>query len=189
VPAFPLPQNREPSAVYRRLCTCLLIFVLTLCGAAVAFAAGPGDSKAVTETNGMWTDKDGAPTYHIGADGSVDWGTFIGFLRYNDTCLRCHGPDGAGSSYAPDLTQALKGINYSQFIAYVAGGIKAVDTAQQLVMPSFADDKNVMCFIQEIYTYLRARSTGAVGRGRPEKTAPQPKGFDEASYKCLGIPQ
>lgn len=167
----------------------LLVFALATWGGVVAFADAPGDPKAVTETNGMWTDKDGAPTYHIGADGSVDWGTFTGFLRYSDSCLRCHGPDGAGSSYAPDLTQALKEINYSQFIAFVAGGIKAVNTAQQLVMPSFANDKNTMCFIQEIYTYLRARSTGAVGRGRPVKHAPEPKGFNDASYKCLGIPQ
>jgi len=153
------------------------------------FAAAPGDPKPVTEANGLWTDKDGAPTYNIGKDGAVDWGTFVGYLRYNDTCLRCHGPDGSGSSYAPDLTQALRQIGYAQFIADVAGGIKAVNTAQQLVMPSFAEDKNVMCFIQEIYSYLRARSTGVVGRGRPAKTAPEPKGFDEASYKCLGIPQ
>jgi methanol metabolism-related c-type cytochrome len=189
VPAFPLPQKRELSAVNRRLCRTLLIFILTACGGSVALAAAPGDPKPVTQTNGLWTDKDGAPTYQIGKDGSVDWGTFIGYLRYNDTCLRCHGPDGSGSSYAPDLTQALKQIDYSQFIAAVAGGIKSVNTAQQLVMPSFASDKNVMCFIQELYTYLRARSTGAVGRGRPTQHAAAPKGFDEASYKCLGIPQ
>lgn len=169
--------------------TGLLIFVLAACGGTVASAAPPGDPTPVTQTNGLWTDKDGSPTYKIDADGTVDWGTYTGFLRYNDTCLRCHGPDGSGSSYAPDLTQALRQINYGQFIAFVAGGIKQVNTAQQLVMPAFADDKNVMCFIQEIYTYLRARSTGSMGRGRPAKSAPEPKGFTEASYKCLGIPQ
>jgi methanol metabolism-related c-type cytochrome len=166
-----------------------MIFILSAFGGIVAFAAAPGDPKAVAQTNGLWTDKDGAPTYQIAKDGSVDFGTFIGYLRYNDTCLRCHGPDGSGSSYAPDLTQALKQIDYSQFIADVAGGIKSVNTAQQLVMPSFAADKNVMCFIQELYTYLRARSTDVVDRGRPTKHAAGPKGFDEASYKCLGIPQ
>jgi methanol metabolism-related c-type cytochrome len=153
----------------------------------VAFAAGPGDPQPVNQTGGMWTDKDGAPTYKIAQDGTVDWGTFIGYLRYNDTCMRCHGPDGSGSSYAPALTPVLKQIDYSQFIADVAAGIKTVNTAQQLVMPAFGDDKNVMCFIQEIYTYLRARSTDALGRGRPEKHAPAPADFDAASYKCLGI--
>ena len=166
----------------------LTVLVGITCGV-TAFAAAPGDPKAVTEQNGLWLDKDGLPTYHIAEDGAVDWGTFTGFLRYNDACLRCHGPDGAGSSYAPDLTQSLRRIDYSQFIAAVAGGLKSVNTAQQLVMPSFAEDRNVMCFIQEIYAYLRARSTGAVNRGRPAKYAPEPKGFEEASYKCLGIPQ
>ena len=173
----------------RRLCIILTAVVLVTAGAIATFAAGPGDPKPVSQSGGLWTDKDGAPTYDIGKDGTIDWGTFVGYLRYNDTCLRCHGPDGAGSSYAPDLTQALQQISYAQFIADVAGGIKAVNTAQQLVMPAFSEDKNVMCFIQEIYSYLRARSTGAVNRGRPAKTAPDPKGFDEASYKCLGIPQ
>ncbi|HEY1932985.1 MAG TPA: c-type cytochrome, methanol metabolism-related [Acetobacteraceae bacterium] len=161
----------------------------SMIGGIAALAPASGDPTLATEANGLWTDKDGAPTYNIGKDGTLDWGTFVGYLRYNDTCLRCHGPDGAGSSYAPDLTQALKQVNYAQFIADVAGGIKSVNTSQQLVMPAFAEDKNVMCFIQEIYSYLRARSDGVVGRGRPAKTAASPKGFDEASYKCLGIPQ
>ena len=108
-------------------------------GASQHSPPGQATRKPVTESNGLWTDKDGAPTYNIAKDGTVDWGTFIGYLRYNDTCLRCHGPDGAGSSYAPDLTQSLQQIGYSQFIADVAGGIKSVNTAQQLVMPAFAE--------------------------------------------------
>ncbi|HUC18710.1 MAG TPA: c-type cytochrome, methanol metabolism-related [Acetobacteraceae bacterium] len=166
----------------------LATIALAFAGAAAAFAAAPGNPKPVKEVGGLWFDKDGAPTYNITKDGTVDWGTFVGYLRYNSICLDCHGPDGSGSSYAPDLTQALQQLSYSQFIADVAGGIKSVNTAQDLVMPSFATNKNVMCFIGEIYSYLRARSTGALGRGRPAKSAPDPKGFDEASYKCLGIP-
>ncbi len=166
----------------------LAAFVLALGGGAGALAAAPGNPKAVKDAGGFWFDQDGAPTYNISNDGTVDWGTFTGYLRYNSICLDCHGPDGAGSSYAPDLTQALQQLDYSQFIADVAGGIKSVNTAQQLVMPAFATNRNVMCFISEIYSYLRARSTGALGRGRPAKHAPDPKGFDEASYKCLGIP-
>ena len=156
-------------------------------GVAADFAATPGNPQPVNQSGGLWTDKDGSPTYKIMKDGMVDWCTFIGYLRYNDTCMRCHGPDGMGSSYAPALAQSLNKIDYSLFIADVAAGIKTVNTAQQLVMPAFADDKNVMCFIQEIYSYLRARSTGALGRGRPAAHAPSPKGFDAASYKCLGI--
>ena len=186
-PSFHYPTKEFAVTRRSRIILTTLAFV-GLSGLAT-FAAAPGNPKAVSESGGLWTDKDGSPTYNIGKDGTVDWGTFIGYMRYSDNCLRCHGPDGSGSSYAPDLAQALQQIDYAQFIADVAGGIKAVNTAQDLVMPSFADNKNVMCFIQEIYSYLRARSTGALGRGRPAKIAPEPKGFDEASYKCLGIPQ
>jgi methanol metabolism-related c-type cytochrome len=175
--------------VKRRSRIILSALAFAIASSIAAFAAAPGDPAAVSQTGGLWTDKDGAPTYKIAKDGTVDWGTFVGYLRYSDNCLRCHGPDGAGSSYAPDLTQALKQINYSQFIADVAGGIKVVNTAQQLVMPAFAEDKNVMCFIQEIYSYLRARSTGALDRGRPQKNVAEPAGFEQASYKCLGIPE
>ena len=167
----------------------LPILVFSIAGSIPSFADAPGDPQAVAENGGLWTAKDGSPTYRITKDGTVDWGTFIGYLRYNDTCMRCHGPDGEGSSYAPALVSSLKNINYSQFIADVAAGVTSVNTAQQLVMPAFANDKNVMCFITEIYSYLRARSSDALGRGRPQKNDPSPAGFDDASYKCLGIPQ
>ena len=41
-------------------------------------------------------------------------------------------------------------------------------------MPAFADNKNVMCYLNDIYVYLRARSTGVVGRGRPTNMRPSP---------------
>ena len=53
-------------------------------------------------------------------------------------------------------------------------------------MPAFADNKNVMCYLNDIYVYLRARSTEAVGRGRPDKHAPKPPAFDAAEDKCMG---
>jgi hypothetical protein len=53
-------------------------------------------------------------------------------------------------------------------------------------MPAFGDNKNVMCYLNDIYVYLRARSTGAVGRGRPDKHAPKPQAFATAEDKCMG---
>ena len=38
-------------------------------------------------------------------NGNVDQGTYNGYRRYGKSCMRCHGPDGAGSSYAPALTE------------------------------------------------------------------------------------
>jgi hypothetical protein len=36
-------------------------------------------------------------------------------------------------------------------------------------MKSYSDDPNVAPYIDDVYAYLRARSDGALGRGRPDK--------------------
>ncbi len=41
-------------------------------------------------------------------DGKVDKGTYNGYRRYHASCHTCHGPDGLGSSYAPNLVNSLK---------------------------------------------------------------------------------
>jgi mono/diheme cytochrome c family protein len=40
-------------------------------------------------------------------DGKVDARTYNGFRRYNAACNHCHGPGGAGSSFAPSLIDKL----------------------------------------------------------------------------------
>lgn len=155
-------------------------------GLVFAVTDGSGDPAAVKSEDGKWTDKDGNPTFKVAPDGSVDWYTYIGFTRYSSECLRCHGPDGMGSTYAPALIDSMKHISYSDFYATVASGKKAVSSSQDLVMPAEGDNKNVMCFVEEIYTYLRARSDGAVGRGRPDKHAPKPADFEKTVDDCMG---
>jgi methanol metabolism-related c-type cytochrome len=154
-------------------------------GIGYAVTDGPGDSTAVKSDDGAWADKDGNPTFKVEKDGTVDWGTYIGFTRYSAECLRCHGPDGMGSTYAPALIDSMKALSYTDFYATVAGGKKAVSSSQDLVMPAEGDNKNVMCFINDIYSYLRARSDGAVGRGRPEKHASKPAGYEKAVDECM----
>src|ERR1700733_5914380 len=162
-------------------------FALAFAAPLVALADLPGDPTAVKQDDqGLWHDKDGDPTYKIEADGTVDWYTFSGFRRYNAACIVCHGPDGAGSSYAPALANSLKTMSYAEFFGIVVSGRKDLLNGNDLVMPAFADNKNVMCYLNDIYVYLRARSTGAVGRGRPDKHAPKPQAFATAEDKCMG---
>jgi methanol metabolism-related c-type cytochrome len=104
-------------------------------------------------------------------DGKVDMATYNGYRRYDNSCLRCHGPDGAGSSYAPSLVESLKHISYEQFSETVINGKKNVSTSQQLVMPAFGFVEDVANNLDDIYAYLKARSDGALGRGRPERMA------------------
>jgi hypothetical protein len=53
-------------------------------------------------------------------------------------------------------------------------------------MPAFADNKNVMCYLNDIYVYLRARSQDAIPRGRPPKHDDKPPEFEQAETKCMG---
>ena len=153
----------------------------------LASAETPADPKAVKEVNGKYLDAAGNPTYNVKADGTVDWYTYSGFRRYHSECHVCHGPDGEGSTYAPALKDSLKTMGYAEFYGIVVGGRQNVSAASEKVMPAFADNKNVMCYLDDIYVYLRARSTDAVPRGRPMKHDPRPPGFGEAESACLGI--
>ncbi len=166
--------------------TALLILAFASFGAA-ARADGSGDPAVASSDNGKYSDKDGNPTYNIHADGTVDWYTFSGFRRYHSDCHVCHGPNGEGSSYAPALANSLKTLSYGDFIGIVTNGRNHVDAANDKVMPSFASNVNVMCFIDDIYVYLRARANGAIPGGRPPAHEDKPAAARAAEASCTGI--
>ncbi|HEY0524067.1 MAG TPA: cytochrome c [Stellaceae bacterium] len=107
--------------------------------------------------------------YKVENDNHVDKGTYNGYRRYGDACLRCHGPDGAGSSYAPDLTDSLKHLSKEQFEDVVINGRQNVSTSSDKVMPAFGTTEDVVNYLDDIYSYLKARSDGVLGRGRPTR--------------------
>jgi methanol metabolism-related c-type cytochrome len=152
---------------------------------AYALTDGSGDPAAAASEDGKWADKDGNPTFKVEPDGTVDWYTYAGFTRYSSECLRCHGPDGLGSTYAPPLADSMKRLSYSEFYATVAGGKQAVSASQELVMPAEGNNRNVMCYIDAIYVYLRARADDAIGRGRPQKHAAKPAAYSKAEDTCM----
>jgi methanol metabolism-related c-type cytochrome len=161
---------------------------LTLvCGIGATYADGSGDPTAVSSEGGKYFDKTGSPTYKVQADGGVDWYTYSGFRRYHSECHVCHGPAGDGSSFAPALKDSLKRISYADFLSIVASGRKNVTTAQENVMPAFGDNRNVMCYIDDLYIYLRARANDAIGRVRPDKHADRPEAFAQAEDACMGL--
>ena len=149
-------------------------------------ADGSGDPAVAKSEDGKYFDKAGNPTYKVQEDGAVDWYTYSGFRRYHSDCHVCHGPAGDGSSFAPALKDSLKRISYADFLGIVASGRKNVNTAQENVMPAFGDNRNVMCYIDDIYVYLRARANDAVGRVRPGKHADRPEAFAKAEDACMG---
>jgi methanol metabolism-related c-type cytochrome len=151
-----------------------------------ALADPPGDPAAVKNEDGKYFDKDGNPTFKIGADGTVDWYTYSGYRRYHSECHVCHGPDGEGSTYAPALKESVKTNSYAEFFEVAVNGRQKVGASQQQVMPAFGMNANVMCYLDDIYIYLRARGADALGRVRPSKREPKPESFEKAEATCLG---
>jgi methanol metabolism-related c-type cytochrome len=102
-------------------------------------------------------------------DGKIDFGTYNGFRRYHSACHVCHGPDALGSSYAPNLLDSIKKVPYANFLEIVAVGRTTDRGGTKFVMPGFGSNPDIIDNIDDIYSYLKARSDGVLGRGRPER--------------------
>ena len=151
------------------------------------WADGSGDPTQVKKEEGRYFDKDGNPTYNVGKDGILDWQSYSGFRRYHSECHVCHGPEGEGSSYAPALRESLKTVSYADFLNVVTNGRKHVDTANNNVMPAFGDNVNVMCYVDDIFVYLRGRANEAIPRGRPAGREDKDPSIAKAENACLGV--
>ncbi len=180
----PHPEER-PAASWKRISP----IGLALC--ACAFLAGCGgidDSQsAVRNADGKYYDREDNPTFKVQRDGTVDWYTFSGYARYTSTCVVCHGPDGGGTTFAPALSKSLKTLGYRQFVGTVTEGRKIFSAAEGTAMPSFRQNKNVMCYLDNIYVYLRARAAGALEPGAPPKYEPKSPAAAQAEDSCLGM--
>lgn len=135
----------------------LLAFSGLVFAGLAAIAVGSSGAKAEND-----------PVYVV-QDGRVDQHTFNGYRRYGESCLRCHGPDGAGSSYAPSLTESLKHMSYDDVVNTIVNGRQNVSKSQNNVMPAFGTTEDVVLYMDDIYGYLKARSDDKLPRGRPKR--------------------
>lgn len=131
---------------------------------------------------GKYFTEDDIPTFNVAEDGTVDWLTFSGFRRYHAECHVCHGPDGEGSTYAPKIKNSAVNMGYYDFYDVVVNGRKEGNS----VMPHFGDNPNVMCYLNDIYVYLKARGMEAVPRGRPAKKEAKSDFIREEEDACMG---
>lgn len=151
--------------------------------ASASTAQDTGDIVAVAhEEGGRYYTADDIPTFNVAEDGTVDWLTFSGFRRYHSECHVCHGPDGEGSSYAPALKKSAVDMDYYDFYSVVVNGRENGNS----VMPHFGDNRNVMCYLDDIYVYLKARGVDAVPRGRPAKKEAKSDMIREDEDACMG---
>ena len=95
----------------------------------------------------------------------VDKATYVGWRTFNSTCYVCHGQDAVGTTFAPSLAERLQVIDKARFMEVVHNGFQG----QIGVMPSWKDNPNVNKHFEELYSYIKARSDGALPVGRPEK--------------------
>ena len=136
--------------------------------AAVIFAAAIAGSLALAGRATAEDKKDEEKPYVV-KDGKVDKNAYNGWRRYTESCLRCHGPDGAGSSYAPSLVDSVKHMTQDEFNEIVINGRTNVSAASSSVMPPFGEVEDVVIYLDDIWAYLKARADGALGRGRPPR--------------------
>ncbi|SHF35317.1 Cytochrome C oxidase, cbb3-type, subunit III [Modicisalibacter ilicicola DSM 19980] len=146
-----------PTRMSRRVFPAIAMIIGVAVSVMVMFAAPPG----AAQENGQGQ---GRPGDYIAIDGKVDQGTYDGYIAYTRACLACHGPDGLGSSFAPSLIKRVQQRTFSEFSNVVAAGLQI---QPDMVMPSFADDDYVLRNIENIYSYMKGRAAGDIGRGRP----------------------
>lgn len=135
-----------------------LSIILLAASGITAQAAGNNEEKVSSQSGE-------GPGSYIVIDGKVDQGTYDGYIAYTRACMACHGPDGLGSTFAPSLVQVAERRNFGEFANTIASGL---EIQPGRVMPSFIDDEYVLSNVENIYSYMKARGAGDLGRGRPK---------------------
>lgn len=114
---------------------------------------------------------------------------YQGWRIFQANCARCHGPDATGTGQAPDLLTRVKPMSQTRFIGTVLQRYKWVLPAGEassesgapevliqgimerqrgeLLMPAWEGEPTVKAHVADLYDYLQARSSGALGAGRP----------------------
>jgi mono/diheme cytochrome c family protein len=105
--------------------------------------------------------------YHQAPKDTVDQATYDGWKQYNLNCARCHGEDVLGTTIAPHLIVSLKPdgpINTQEaFVQVVCAG------RPEKGMPAWCSLGMDPAKINQIYSYVRGRSQGKIGPGRPAR--------------------
>lgn len=96
---------------------------------------------------------------------------YNGWKYFQVYCARCHGDDAVGTMAAPDLTYSLSeegGVTADSFRVVVRQGSSSPNAAPDQQMRGFEDLLEPE-LIDVLYLYVRARSDGSLGPGRPRR--------------------
>lgn len=100
-----------------------------------------------------------------GSPCKVDAATYKGWRTYHAVCHTCHAQDAVGSTFAPSLLERLQGMDKEKFMDVVLNGM----TGQVGVMPGWKQDPNVLPRVDDLWSFLKARSDAALAPGKPGK--------------------
>ncbi|MBI4006372.1 MAG: hypothetical protein HY356_06850 [Gammaproteobacteria bacterium] len=129
-------------------------------------------------------------------EGKVDASTFMGWRVFHMNCHTCHGIDAVGTDIAPNLLERLKTMGPDAFAkkvlmryrisvsmneasaetgkivrdAIIEEMVRQQRGAQgEIIMPGWDEfNPGIRYHILDLYAYLKARSDGVLGAGRPE---------------------
>ncbi len=127
---------------------------VVLCAGTAAKAEPPGNPKAVKSVDGKYYDQEGDPTYNVAPTArsiSTPSPAIAAITPHTSATPQ------AKAGPAPALKDFLKRLNYQEFAGIVIGGRENKQAGNDSVMPSFAENKNAMCYLDDLYIYLRAR--------------------------------
>jgi mono/diheme cytochrome c family protein len=103
--------------------------------------------------------------YHQAPKDTVSQQVYDGWKQFNLNCARCHGEDVLGTTIAPHLIVSLKPegpINTKEsFVQVVCAG------RPDKGMPAWCPLGLEMEKIEQIHAYVKGRSAGEIGPGRP----------------------
>jgi mono/diheme cytochrome c family protein len=104
----------------------------------------------------------GAKPYTVVDGYKVDANTLVGFKTWRAAaCDRCHGANQEGL-VGPSLINSLKTLSKDDFVQTVTNG------RPNTQMVPFAGNAEVMKNIDQLYSYLKGRSDGAITKARVE---------------------
>ncbi len=128
-------------------------------------AAAPSAPSAPSSGETQTASEPLRDAYHQAPKDTVDQATYDGWKQYNLNCARCHGEDVMGTTIAPHLVVSLKPdgpVNTPElFTQIVCAGRPAKG------MPAWCSLGMEPAKINQIYSYVKGRSAGKIGPGRP----------------------
>ncbi|MBL1321383.1 MAG: c-type cytochrome [Methylophaga sp.] len=126
------------------------------------------EPSAPTTSDSVATSSEDEALYSVVDGNKLDAESYAGFKLFRNWCARCHAKYGMGlddGGLGANLLESVKTLSKEEFFATVENG----KSGQIGSMPAWKANVKVMENFDQIYSYLNARSDGAIGNVKPKK--------------------